>query len=510
MTNNPISKSKASDAISTIDLRWLLCFLFGWIITDNLLLLRFLGFSTPATIALIVFAWCSLIAITKRLSAKAPPIEISLKRIAYCCLIALVLLLLGGEGRLLFANADWQIRDALLRDMGMTPWPYAYQIADQVEILRAPIGMYLKPALLGGASQVWRDIALLSCNTVFLGSLLAMGSVLFKDSRSRYIALAIFIFFSGLDILGTFLVSYSGANPSYDHIEGWLGGVQYSSHITLLFWVPQHAITGWLCAILYLLWERGIVRFSFFLAAIPLLAIWSPLAIMGAVPFAIYAGLKSVWHRDIVVADIILGVFALAVALPSLIYLRAGLGDVSSRWHGIPPVYFAALILFEIAPFALFIIGNSRTVGSYTATFGITIILLLVMPHYRIGPGPDFQMRGAIMPLSILAFSMGKLLSAQTPEKKRERYLLATLILIGSTTGLLEIARAIRLQPSPPTDCALIDAYFQQSGLVAPTSSYFAPISGLPSRLRPDKPAIILPDAARRCWSRNWKTPRGA
>jgi hypothetical protein len=510
MTNYQAPKSKIVDAGSTIDLRWLLCFLFGWILTDNLLLLSFLGFSTPATFALILFALSGLFVITKRLSTNALHIEISLRCIALCCLIALGLLLLGGEGRLLFANSDWEIRDALLRDMGMSPWPYAYQIADQVEILRAPIGMYLKPALFGGASQAWRDIALLLCNTVFLGLLFALGSVLFKDTPSRCIGLAVFIFFSGLDILGTLLVSHSGGNPSYDHIEAWLAGVQYSSHITLLFWVPQHALAGWLCAILYLLWERGYVRFSFFLAAVPLLAIWSPLAIMGAVPFALYAGLKSVWHRDVILADILLGALVLAVAIPSLIYLRAGLGDVSSRWQAVPAINFAVLILFEIAPFAIFIIGNSRAIGSNRATFGITILLLLLMPHYRIGPGPDFQMRAAIMPIAILAFSMGKLLSGQASEKKREPYLLGILILIGSTTGLLELARAIRLQPSPPPNCSLIHAYFQQSGLVAPTSSYFAPVNGLSSRLRPDKPVIIPPDASRPCWTRNWKTPRGA
>ena len=38
-------------------------------------------------------------------------------RIATCFAIGFILLLLGREGRLFYANVDWQVRDAILRDM---------------------------------------------------------------------------------------------------------------------------------------------------------------------------------------------------------------------------------------------------------------------------------------------------------------------------------------------------------------------------------------------------------
>lgn len=494
-------------ALGAVDLRWIVSGLLGWVALDNILLLAFLGLDPVLVAGLAVVAIGGLSFLVLHLSKGQPNVSIPTTTILICFAIALALLILGGEGRLLYANADWEIRDAVLRDMGNSAWPYAYQIGDNIQILRAPIGMYLKPALLGGPSQPGRDVALLLCNSVMLGGILAAGSILFNSNRARVIALIVFVVFSGLDSIGTIIVQTMGATPSFDHLEAWLPGSQYSSNITQIFWVPQHAFAGWLCAILYLCWERGYLRFSLFMAAIPILAIWSPLAIMGAVPFALYAGMKSLWLRDVKPAEIALGVVSIAVALPSLLYLRVGISDVKSTVFMMPLVAILLLLTLEILPFIVALRAQSVIGQFQSATILITLICLIMMPFYHIGPSTDFQMRASIMPLAICALACAILLGGNSPTEKSYRIVMGILLMIGASTGLMEIKRAFAMRPAPITQCSLTQAYFQQSGLVAPTSSYFAPVDLLPELLRPKNPDVIAAEPVK-CWSRNWKSPR--
>jgi hypothetical protein len=174
----------------------------------------------------------------------------------------------------------------------------------------------------------------------------------------------------------------------------------------------------------------------------------------------------------------------------------------------LPQINFLLLVLFELAPFALFLRGNSNIIRFSSFAIGLTVLLLLAMPHYRIGPGDDFQMRAAIMPLAMLALMMGHIMSDQSRKGRTDRIVLGALLMLGAVTGAMEIRRAIIWQPSPVTQCALTEAYFQQSGLIAPTSSYFAQINALPAPLRPDRPVIIPATKGTACWARPWKTPR--
>src|SRR5580658_2180228 len=56
----------------------------------------------------------------------------------------------GGTDHLVFANADWHIRDAVLHDLVASPWPVGYGVLDGREtLLRAPLAYYLPAALIG-------------------------------------------------------------------------------------------------------------------------------------------------------------------------------------------------------------------------------------------------------------------------------------------------------------------------------------------------------------------------
>lgn len=101
--------------------------------------------------------------------------------------------------------------------------------------------------------------------------------------------------FSGADIIGhIFLHSHDSTIPlvSVGSQMEWyagLGNIQFSSNTTLLYWVPQHAIGGWLVVALLLSYiiekrSKSIIVFIFSLSIL-----WSPIVMIGLIPILIAA-----------------------------------------------------------------------------------------------------------------------------------------------------------------------------------------------------------------------------
>lgn len=480
--------------------RQLLLVLFALFALGNVLVPVFLGKTGLAAISAVVASgFLALLWSGERDTGPQP--RIAWRTLAICLAMACALLLLGGEGRLFYANEDWQIRDAVLADMANHSWPFAYLTGSGEQVLRAPLGMYLLPALLGGGS-----LALLACNALMLGALLALGSTLFETRRARRIALIVFVAFSGLDIVGTFLANASGT-ASLDHLERWSPPLQYSSIVTLIFWVPQHALAGWFCALLYLLHRRGSIALGTLAAAGPLAAIWSPLAVIGAVPLIAWAGLRALHARTLRWSDIATGVAALAVAVPALLYLAADAQQLPSGIRGVRVLTLAIFLLLEVAP-ALWILYRLRSHRFGMDTLVLVAAMLALIPLFHIGAGEDFAMRASIAPLAVLAAMLAASLASAERIARSTAIATAALLALGAVTGSAEIARAIRLAPTPPPSCALPDAWTRQSGWIADISTYLAHTDAMPSLLRPTAPARIAPQATTSCWPRPWKAPR--
>jgi hypothetical protein len=158
----------------------------------------------------------------------------------------------GGTDHLVFANADWHVRDAVLHDLVTSHWPVGYGLLDGMEsVLRAPVAYYLPAALIG-------KLAGLSAAHMALSVWTAVGATLFllqvlSLTRSRLgvavLVAAVVVLFSGLDIIGNLLDDGPRFRSDWNvttHLEWWAGTYQYSSMTTQLFWVPNHALPGWL------------------------------------------------------------------------------------------------------------------------------------------------------------------------------------------------------------------------------------------------------------------------
>lgn len=508
-TRAPSKSSRiASWCRREIDPGWLLSLAAGLLAAQHLLLWRFLDFAPwwlyPLAAALALLA-CRGIA----LAARAMP-RPTLGALAGAAAVALLLYLLGGEGRLFYANADWQVRDAVLRDLTINSWPFIYQTSGDPLVLRAPLGMFLLPALVGKLyGLAAADYALLVQNSLLLTILLTLGSTLFSDTRSRAIALAVVVSFSGMDIVGQLLRSLYGSQVLPDHIERW-AWIQFSSHVTQAFWVPQHALSGWYGALLFLLWKQGWLRLGAFFCFFPLLVLLSPLGMIGALPFALWAGLKSLFTRMLDGADILLPSLILLLSVPALFYLSAGGGEVGVRLFSVSPLIYGLFISFEILPYLAAIAALGARESQTRITLAIVALCLLLAPFVQIGELSDFVMRASITSLAILSVLVAQILTAKDETGVIWRRLLILVLAVGSVTIMFELRRSMIYRPSPRVQCSLPSAWDQVVELPITTkATYFAPLTLLPRFLQPDRPAIVLTSQnPRTCWNRPWRIRR--
>ncbi|NOW47160.1 hypothetical protein FHW96_003338 [Novosphingobium sp. SG751A] len=413
--------------------------------------------------------------------------HIGWRDLAVCAAVAMAVLLLGGEGRLTYANTDWQVRLAVLRDLTLNPWPFAYEVAGGPMVLRAPLGMYLGPALTGNAHAA--EWALWAQNSLLLTLVLGAGSTLFDGGRAKAIGLAVFLGFSGMDIVGQALAG----QPLNLHLEQW-AGFQFSAHITQMFWVPQHGLAGWIFAAAYLAWRRGKAPRIVMAVMVPFLPLLSPLAAMGCVPFALHAYGRSLFSRDVIWAGL-----AAVAALPGLAYLVAAGDSVGASATPLPLHSYPIFILLEIGAYllALRLRPSSGVYGAATAW--IVVASLLLIPFGRVGGGMDFAMRASIPALAVLAVLIADILvqskkdSAWGPAKR--------VALVGLTIGLAtpigEISRAIAWPHAPEVACG----YY---GVVpSGAATYVAPLARFLPVIRP---GVVLrrPHDPASCWQGPW------
>lgn len=475
----------------------------GWLCCDLLFLCRFLGLGQPWVYAGWALVSCGLFwlaTLPRRQDFHAGP---TVATLLACLGIATLLLMLGGEGRFFYANIDWQVRDAVLRDMTIHSWPFIYASGD---MLRAPIGMYLVPAIAGKIwGQAGADLALLLQNSLLLGLLLAIGSTLFATTRAKLTALGVFLAFSGLDLLGQIKAGHATGLAPTAHLEGW-GPTQFSSTITLAFWVPQHAIAGWIGALAILFWRVGRLGLGTLLMLPPLLALWSPLAAIGLLPFLLYAFGHDLRLRRIALADLLLPALATLMALPALLYLAAASDHVGVRFFPIRPDHYLLFETLETLPYLLIAAAGwrARFGGAILVTAGA---MLLVLPFIQIGWWIDFTMRGSIPALALLAVHLADMLSGGWPASWRRKAALSGLLIIGSLTGFAEIARALSFPISPPPRCGFARAW-DESFAAWPKHSYLAPVGSLADPIRPAARSVVTEADPASCFDRPWERPQ--
>ena len=356
------------------------------------------------------------------LAAPLPPggtrLRVRASQIAVAAAAGLAWTVFGGSEHLLFANADWHIRDAVLHDLVLGRWPVSYRTLDGREVLlRAPIGFYLPAALVGKAAGLRAAHAAMALWSA-AGAAMFLMQVLSRTPRtlsSSLTAAAVIVLFSGLDAVGT-LLNVPGAAAHWDftrHLEWWARNYQYSSMTTQLFWVPNHALGGWLMVGLLLRAPPERTALDRMLPiTVAAAALWSPLTALGIVPFVLRRLFSVSWReRSFRLADPRVWAPALAVGIAVSAYLTIDTGHIPKRWIigangtgvadlGMDLARNAEFFLLE-AGFIGFAILAIRRSGTVCLALGI----LALLPLYSFGAWNDFDMRVSIPSLTVLAVS---------------------------------------------------------------------------------------------------------
>lgn len=493
----PSNRSRPLAAGVLLQSRTLALGLIGFLLLDQLLLLAMLGFS-PLAIAASGAASGALATMLWRLRGWNDAAAVRPRTFALLFAGALLLFMLGGEGRFFYANTDWQVRYAVLNDLVTHPWPWVYQTADGLTMLRCPVGIYLVPALVGKLAGTWAaQLALLVQDAALLATLVALAAPTFSHLARPWITLLLVLGFSGLDVIGQMM--YRGS--VLVHLEQW-DLLQYTAVLTLAFWVPQHALAGWIGAAFYLAWRGGRLPLAALLCLVPALALMSPLGGLGIVPFVIAAALSELVGRRIGLAEILLPAMAVALSVPSLLYLASGLGGVSTGTSHYPLQAYVLFYPVEVLPFLVVLWVSRGTWNLDRVTVLLSVVLLLLLPFGRIGEKIDFMMRVSIPSLAFLAIVMaGVLRSAPGPQDQSgqaARRIAICFFLIGLAVPVGETARAILLPRAQEVRCG----YYGVVPGGYPT--YIAPYERMIGTIRPAHPALVPIREPAKCWDAPW------
>ena len=415
-------------------------------------LLYFAGWITPE------YGWpaCAVLGVCLALLVRRlGPLSARLPRVplAIAVVVAIGWTVLGGVGHLVYANTDWLVRDAVLRDLVVKPWPVSYDpLPDTVSalLLRAPIGFYLPAAIVGKVFGLRAaELALLAW--IALGVILTF--VLMQRDRPTprqlLVRLAVFVVFSGMDIIGTIThFKYRGIG---DHIEWWAFLFQYSSQTTQLFWVPNHALPGWIVVAWLLGYKPGRLPIAQGIVLLALTPLWSPLTAIGIAPLLGIAVLREMRHQRFgpFLSALFDARMLVAVALCALfVYPYIVLGSetlASGSSASIPfvgedivPRYIEFVVL-EFAGFAALLLFRFRRDPLLLGA----VVVLLLLPLYRFGPANDLAMRASIPALALLAIRLGEWLSQPRDglSDRQLRWVAIALLAIGAVTPLMEVAR---------------------------------------------------------------------
>ena len=354
----------------------------------------------------------------------------------------------SGVGAFSFQNGDYQKHHAILNDLIEIDWPVSYEVGvvDSRKVnLVYYIAYYLPAALVGKISSF--SIAQVA---IFIWAFLGINIALFwlyrLLGRASVLTVLVFIFFSGLDIIGHSMMK--GTLPKGgDHIEWWSRMWQFSGMSSQLYWVPQHGIVGWILTPLFL--HKIINKKTQFLSLYYVFSLlWSPFVTIGLSVYLLYSaykdGIKSYLKtHKVLVCSLVL--------MPIVFYYLSRVPDPYKVWlikFKFWRKIFPANIIFyliEVGVYGFLLLSFVPKLGKrYRELFKLTLVTLPFYTVYKLGMYNDFCMRGSIPALYVLMFFV--ILFINNKELFRNNFhkqLMALVLIIGGINSAQEIVRSI-------------------------------------------------------------------
>ncbi|MBR1908282.1 hypothetical protein IJ818_05040 [bacterium] len=358
----------------------------------------------------------------------------------------------SGIGALVFQNTDHQERNGIFEVLIKQSWPVISPV--QPIMLTYYIGFWLPSAVVG---KIFNNIQIGYYFQMFwasLGIFLFFYYVLANLKHKNLFPIILFIFFSGLDIVGTLFTKSYDALIFSSHLERWANFYQYSCFTTQLYWVFNQAVPAWIITML-LLNEKNNKNVIFIYSC---MFLHSTLPAMGILPILVYLCLKNIWNDIggfnliLKIKQVVLSVISiqnvlggLLITIVSYLYLSGNIsgGNIST---GIPEnkfywLYWLLFFMLEVGIYLFFLFNdNKKNILYYIITIG-----LMLYPFVIIGFSIDFCMRATIPLLVVLYLLILNTFDKLTLKNlKLPHYLLVFTLLIGSITPVHEIYRTIK------------------------------------------------------------------
>ena len=362
----------------------------------------------------------------------------------------------AGIGYFYYQSWDYHFRNAVFRDLIFYDWPGFYRQANTPLVYY--MGFWLIPALFGKlAMMMGANLATaFYIGNIFLFIYAAIGLALVflhiattvkANSSKKLIAAAfIFMFFSGADIIG-YLFFQQVQQPFAYHLDWWATFMQYSSMATGMFWVFNQFIMTAL--ILFLIYNERAVRSFGFLIPIALFFAPYPTATLGilAVIVAVNQWIKSnnreeFFWQNIVSIPNLLGVFWILPVV--VLYFMTNSEGMDKLWYVFDFTTPSRLLLFMVLEFLLYVAVLWQAYRK-DLFFISAVILLILIPFFRLDQQNNFCMRASMPALMLLALFTAKffLEKIKCKELKFNYILLILMFLIGCATPAMEFYRGL-------------------------------------------------------------------
>lgn len=368
--------------------------------------------------------------------------------------IAFIWCFCAGIGYFYYQSFDYHFRNAVFRDLINYEWPVFYNNADTPLVYY--IGYWLVVAVFAKLSTLLGANAYVSFMTgnVFLLLYAIVGVILIflhiikackvDSKKSAIFAIILFIFFSGMDIIGFKFFSIMGPPFKY-HIEWWANFVQYSSLTTSMFWVFNQFIPTALIMLLVFN-ERNVKNFGVLVATSLFYAPY-PTAGIGFImqTYAISCFAQSINKKEFLVKEIftLQNVGGVFLFLPVLIlYYITNSEGMGGYFYLFDFTTVSRYLLFLVLEFLLIVLVIGKRY--YKDVFFVTLVVgLIFIPFLRVDQQNNFCMRAPIGLFVLLAVYSIRFLLESFKEKKDKvlSIILSVLLLIGAVTPMYEFYR---------------------------------------------------------------------
>jgi hypothetical protein len=222
-------------------------------------------------------------------------------KIAFILFVIFVWVYFSGIGRFVYQNSDHRYRNGIFEILVAEKWP-VINFSPPIEKYEEPValvyyfGFWLPAAVTGkifGLTAGYFAQVFWAAAGIFLFYYLIIAKYI---QKIVFWPLLVLIFFSGLDILGMYLLGNKISDVANTaHIEFWARLFQFSSMTTQLFWVFNQAVPAWL-ATLVLLYQKDN---RYIAVIIALTMITSTLPFVGLAVLAIFAAVRNFFSNKI-------------------------------------------------------------------------------------------------------------------------------------------------------------------------------------------------------------------